>query len=270
MLATQTTHRQTQWLGNRFGLRVRAVSRQVRQLNVQRGTHASAQVRRARCHHTVVLRHGELKPLDAIDNVECALQTVKYLVQDGALLHAHDTQVILFADPNDEAPVLGNVHTATVRPVLGDASCQQVRVRRHVFECDVRVHQRLILRLIDEVRVARSEGAVLAAILRHGNQVLECLQHEVLHVAAVLLSHRTRQRESFEVAADADTHRQLWQAECGNVQDTALWQALHTLERPVVDMLCILGDLVVFRKGLAEEWLEAVVVSRLARVAAHA
>ena len=270
MLTAQTTHRQTQRLRNRLGLGISAVSSQVGQLDVQRRAHASAKVRRARCHDTVVVGHSKLKTLDAVHNVESALQAVKHLVQDGALLHAHNAQVVLLADPDDEALVLGDVHTTAVRPVLRDARRKQVAVRRHVLECDVRVHQSLVLRLVDEVRVARSEGAVLATVLGHGNQVLERLQHEVLHVAAVLLRHRSRQRERLEVAADTHAHRQLRQTECRDVQNAALRQALHTLERPVVDVLGILADLVVLRQCLAEERLEAVVVSRLAGIASHA
>ena len=82
--------------------------------------------------------------------------------------------------------------------------------------------------------------------------------------------HRTGQWERLEVPADAHPHRQLRQAERSDVEHTTLWQALDTLQRPVVDVLGVLGDFVVLGQRLGEEGLELVVVRRLAGVAAHA
>jgi hypothetical protein len=146
------------------------------------------------------------------------------------------------------------------------------------------------------VGVAGGQGVVAAAILGHGDELLEGLAHLLLHVDAVVLQrvsmrranvrnlgHGTGEREVREVAAHADTHGEGGQAQRGQIEVAALGEALNALQAPVVDVLAVGGDLVVVGKhlidvsmpytpgtNLAEEGLEAIVIAGLHGIAAHA
>ena len=94
---------------------------------------------------------------------------------------------------------------------------------------------------------------------------LECFHRNFLHVAAVLLRHRTRKREGLQVPADANPHRELWEPERSDIEHAACRQPLYAFKGPVVDVFRVLRDLVVFGQHLREERLETVVVLRLVR-----
>jgi hypothetical protein len=95
----------------------------------------------------------------------------------------------------------------------------------------------------DVALVARGEGHVAATVGRVLDQVLERGQHDVLHVAAVLLAHATREREGLEVAAGAHTHRGLTKAKLGQVELAVSGEASNALEGPVVGVLGARRDL---------------------------
>eukprot|EP00052_Salpingoeca_macrocollata_P023848 m.211179 g.211179 ORF g.211179 m.211179 type:complete len:430 (+) comp22124_c0_seq11:782-2071(+) len=269
VLAAQAAHRQPQRLAHLLGLGVAAALGQVGQLDVHAGPHARAQVGRAARHAAVVARRRKLQPR-ALHHLQRRVQPVKHLVQQRALLHAHDAQVILLAHPDDEPAILRHVAAAPKRPVRCNAGRGQVRVGRHVLEHDVVLHQLLVLLVADLVRVALCQRVVAAAVLRHGLELVKRLAHALLQVDAVLLGHGPGQRELGQVAAHAHAHGQRRQPQLGQVQLPVRRQPRHALQAPVVDVLGVLADLVVARQHLAEERLEAVVVGRLHGVAAHA
>mmetsp|Transcript_7406 Transcript_7406/g.11754 ORF Transcript_7406/g.11754 Transcript_7406/m.11754 type:complete len:458 (+) Transcript_7406:322-1695(+) len=270
VLAAQPAHAQAQRLGHRLGLRVRAVGRQLGQRNVHAGAHACADVRRAAGDHPHLVALGAAALDELLHHVHGRLQPVKDGVQQGALLHAHDAQVVLLADPDDEPLVLAHVAAAAVGPVRGDARRGQVRVRGHVLEHDVVLDQLVVGRLVDEVRVVRGDAHVAAAELGLGLERGEDGAHGQLQLAALLAGHRGRQREAVQVAPCAHAHGERRQAQLGQVQHARGGQALHALQRPVVHVAGRAQvNLVVLLQRRFEEGLQLVVVVRLVRVAAH-
>lgn len=112
VLAAHATDRQAKRLADGLGLLVAAAHGELWNLHQDRGSHACAEVGWARGDHTVVVRLGKGEPFHAVDDVEGSLEPVKDVVQDGALLHRHDSQVVFFANPDDEALVSRDLYLA--------------------------------------------------------------------------------------------------------------------------------------------------------------
>ena len=86
-----------------------------------------------------------------LDIMASVLEPVEDAVEDRALRHAHDAEVVLLADPDDEAAVARHVAAAPHRPVGRDPGGGEVRVVGHVLEHLVPLHQRLVLVVRDLV-----------------------------------------------------------------------------------------------------------------------
>ena len=159
------------------------------------------------------------------------LELVEDLVEEEALLHDHDAELVLLAEPDDLLFIFRLPAAAAVGPVVGDARRREVRVRRHVLEHDVRRHELVVLLLVDLVRVLDALAEVgrvgvdrAAELLLQG---VEGAGHGHLELDAVLLGHGAREREGRQVPADADAHGQLLgEAELLEVEDAALADAL--------------------------------------------
>eukprot|EP00047_Mylnosiga_fluctuans_P002393 m.224306 g.224306 ORF g.224306 m.224306 type:complete len:412 (-) comp11077_c0_seq1:31-1266(-) len=270
VLTAQAAHAQAIRLADGLGLGIRATLGEVGQGDVDRSAHARAEIGGARGDDTIVRRHGEGEAGDLLDDAQGGVQAIEDLIEDRALLHAHDAQVVLLADPDDEGLVARHIAAAAKRPVGGDAGGGQVVVSRHVLEHDVLLDERVVLLVVDEVRMTGGQRVVAAAVLGQGDQLLEGLAHLLLHVDAIILGHGAGQREVRQVAADTHAHGQRGQTERAEVQLTALREAGNALEAPVVDVLLVGGDLVVVGQHQAEEGLVEVVVLGLHGIATHA
>mmetsp|Transcript_11141 Transcript_11141/g.33310 ORF Transcript_11141/g.33310 Transcript_11141/m.33310 type:complete len:278 (-) Transcript_11141:22-855(-) len=209
------------------------------------------------------------------------MQPVKDRVEHEALGHAHDAQLVLLAEPDDEAAVGRLVAAPPARPVRRDAGRGEVWVGGHVFEHHVRGHKFLVLVRRDEVRVLRIACHLLPHIVgRHavhvaavswvGLEHVEGLEHRLLKVDAVRLCHQARQREGGQVAPDAHAHREfLAQPELLQVELTVSREALDAFERPV-RLVDLAAAVVVALADAVKEGREVVVVGRVDGVAAEA
>ena len=237
---------------------------------MDRRTHAGANVRGARGDYTKLIVVGTAPIDEGFDNVDGCLEAVKDLVENAALLHAHDAEMILFSDPDDETLVLANVAASTVRPVLGDASGEEVLVCGHVLEHDVIFYELVVFVAGDLVGVTWSDGHVATSELRLADQCVKDLTHCSFHGDTVVFGHGSWKRKLFEVSAGSHAHGQRRKTKLGQVENAVGRKTSDATERPVIGVLG-LGeiDLVVLLESTAEEGLEDVVVIRLTRVAAH-
>jgi len=62
------------------------------------------------------------------NNLDRIFKTLEHFIDLGAFLHTHDSQVIFFTVPDEEALVLGDIDTATVGPVTSNTRSHEVRV----------------------------------------------------------------------------------------------------------------------------------------------
>ena len=197
------------------------------------------------------------------------------LVDEVALLHHHDAQLVLLPDPDDLLLVVAHPAAAPVRPVGGDASRLEVGVGVHVLEHDVLVDELLVLCVVDLVGVRtrlakvgsdRVDGAPVAL---HRDELCEGGEHRLLKLDALVLVHRAGQVEGGEIAADAHPHRdRLSHAQLLQIEHTALTHArripvVHVHESALGVVLVVVAD------HLAEEGLELRVVLRFRGIAAH-
>eukprot|EP00976_Prorocentrum_cordatum_P066548 1178354-Prorocentrum_minimum.AAC.2 len=217
VLTPRAAHGESEGLAHRLGLGLGAVRGQVGKLQVKGGAHAGAKVGRAAGHVSVVSGVSENAGV-LLNHIARALQAVEDVVQHGTLLHAHDAKVVLLAHPHDEAAVLGDIAPTAVGPVGADAGGLQVGIGGHVLEHKVLLNQLVVLGVRDGLGDAGCKGVVAASVGRVRHQVLECLKHLLLELNAVLLAHRTGQREVLQVAANAHAHGGVSKAELGQVQ----------------------------------------------------
>jgi hypothetical protein len=128
---------------------------------MDRGAHARAAVGWARRDDAKFGVRGESAFHTLLDDVEGLCQAVPQVVELGALLHAHDAQVVFLAYPDDEALVSRVVATATIGPLAGNASGEQVLIVGHVLEHDMILYQLLVGSVVDEPLGAGGERVVL-------------------------------------------------------------------------------------------------------------
>ena len=156
---------------------------------MHRRAHAGADVGGARGDHTELGGIGAATVNELLYHIDGGLEAVKDLIEHGALLHAHDTEMVLLAYPDDELLIFADVTAPAVGPVGSDASATQVRVGGHILEHNVLVDELLVLCLIDEALVTRSDGHVFASKLLLGDQLIKHLAHGFLHGDTVVLGH---------------------------------------------------------------------------------
>ena len=270
VFATGASHGETHGLANLDGLGLSAILAEVGQLDVNGGAHTSAHVSGAGGDHTVFVRLGAATIDLLLDNIDSSLEAVEDLVEHGAGLHAHDAEMILLTEPDDESFVLRVVASATVGPVLGNTSSQKVLVGGHVLEHDVLLDERVVLLFVDEVGVVGGDRDVLATVILVSDQHIEHLLHLLLHFDAFILGHGAGEWELLQVAAGTDAHRNLLKAECGHVELAVLGEAIGTFEVPVSFVrIDAKVNLVVLAESLLEERLEIFVVVGVHGVAAH-
>eukprot|EP00964_Phaeocystis_antarctica_P019608 scaffold10820_cov54-Phaeocystis_antarctica.AAC.2 len=262
VLTARAAHRQAERARDLLGLGVGAVAREVGDLNVHRGAHARAEVGGARGDVAVLLVLGKLANLEGLDEVEHRLELAEDLVDEGALLHDHDAQVVLLSDPDDLLLVVAHPAATAVRPVGGDAGRLEVQVGVHVLEHDVLLDELLVLGIVDKVGVGAIRAEVgrdrvdLAPVAFRRDELIEGGEHGLLELDALFLAHRAGQVEGGEVAADAHAHRDgLGHAELGEVEHAPL---AHARGVPIIDVLEGARGvfLVVVADDLAEEGLE--------------
>lgn len=270
VLTTETTNGETEWLGHFLGLLVSAVLGEVGEGNVHGSTHAGTNVGWAGGDDTVVWGHGAAAIDVILDDLDGLLESVEDLVEHGALLHAHDAEMVLLTNPDDELSVLGHVAATTVWPVTGNTSGDEVGVSGHILEHDVVLNVLVVLGGVDEALVTWGDGNVVTTEGLISDEGIEDLLHVLLHVDTIILGHGTWEWVLVEVTASTDSHGEGWEAKVLKVELTRLWETLNTSEGPVVDVLLdVQVNSVVLGESLLEEWGELVVVLWLHGIAAH-
>jgi len=271
VLTTETSHGETEGLGNGLALGVSAVLGEVGEGDVEGSSHAGTDVGGAGGDDTVVGGDSAATVDVVLNDLDGLFESVEDFVNDGALLHAHDTEMVLLTVPDDEALVLRDVAATTMGPVTGNTSGDEVRVDGHILEHDVFFNVLVVLLLCDKVLVAGGDGNVSSTVVLISDEDIVNLTHIKFHVDAVFLGHSTGEGVLAQVTAGTDSHGELGETKLGHVEDTGLGETGNTSKGPVVDVL-LDGEvnLVVLSEGLLEEAGELVVIVGVHGVAAHA
>jgi len=170
-----------------------------RQVNVNRGPHASSQVGGARVQVAKTGVQQELLSRLSLDRVTNSLdafgQTVKDATDVTTLLHGNDTELILLVDPGEEG--LGGIveDASALRPVTLHASSDQVFVTRDKEEV-------VINQLLSVFLGHAQKRVVFAGQLTR--QLAKCTLHEGLNCQSLLLGDSRRQTESINTASNTD------------------------------------------------------------------
>jgi len=169
------------------------------QVNVDGGTHASAQVGGARVNVTELGGEQEVLARFSLDGVTDSLDASGETLEDSlditSLLHGDNTELILLVDPDQEGLVGVVEDTTALGPVTLHTSNLQVGVTRHEEEV-------VIDKLLADLLVHASEGVVGTSQV-----TLKPLQgggDELLNTNTLLLGDSGGKAESLDGAADTD------------------------------------------------------------------
>ena len=102
MLTTETTDREAEGSSDILSLLVSAVSSEVGQGDVEGSSHAGTNVGGAGGNDTVVGGDSAATVDVVLDGLDGLLESVEDFVEHVALLHAHDAEMVLLTNPDDE------------------------------------------------------------------------------------------------------------------------------------------------------------------------
>jgi len=271
MFATETSNTQTEGFADFLSFGVSAVLGEVGQLDVDRGSHTGTHIGGARGDNTEIGRFGAATGDQFFDNIDGSLESVKDVVDADGFFHGHDSQVVFFADPDDETFVSRDVAASAVGPVTGDTGSDQIAVVSHVFEHDVGFDQFLVSFIGDVVGVTGGQRDIFATKVGVGNQFVEDGFHGQFHVLSVFAGHGAGQRKFVQVSGSPDSHGQSTQTESGDIKFTVSGQTFDAFQVPVVDVFSFgQVDFVVFFQSGFEKVVELVVVGGVHGITTHA
>jgi len=130
-----------------------------RQVNMDRCSHTSTQVSRARVNVTILFVQTEVFARlflnRFLDSLDTSSKSLKYSLNITSLLHGNDTELIFFINPDEEC--LGSIveDTTAFRPVPLHTSNLKVSVSRHEEEV-------VINKLLTDLFIHASKGVVLS------------------------------------------------------------------------------------------------------------
>merc|ERR1719168_175336 len=174
-------------------------------VNVDGGTHASAQVGGARV--DVSKLGGDLEVLarfglDGVsDSLDTPGETFKDTLDITALLHGNDTELILLVDPDKESFVLVVEDTTAFGPVTLHTSDLQVGVTRDEEEV-------IIDELLTDALFHTGQRVVVTSQI--SIQLGESILHESLNIDTLLLGDSGGKTKSLDGAADTDSAGVNW------------------------------------------------------------
>jgi len=181
---------------------VNAVLGPAGQVNVDGGTHASAQVGGARVNVTELGGEQEVLARFSLDGVTDGLdapgETLEDTLDVTSLLHGNDTELILLVDPDQESLVSVVEDTTALGPVTLHTGYLQVGVTRHEEEM-------VIDELLAGGLVHAGEGVVVASEV--AGQFGEGVLHEGLNVDTLLLGDSGGKTKALDGASNADPAR---------------------------------------------------------------
>jgi len=169
------------------------------QVNVDGGTHASAQVGGAGVDVAELGREQEVLARLSLDGVTDSLDTPGKTFKDtldvSTLLHGNDTELILLVDPDQEGLVSVVEDATALGPVALHTSDLQVGVTGHEEEM-------VIDELLADLLVHAGQGVVGTSQVTR--QFGEGVLHESLNIDTLLLGDAGGKTESLDGATDAD------------------------------------------------------------------
>ena len=169
------------------------------QVNVDGGTHASAQVGGARVDVTELGGEQEVLARFSLDGVTDGLdapgETLEDTLDVTSLLHGNDTELILLVDPDQESLVSVVEDTTALGPVTLHTGYLQVGVTRHEEEM-------VIDELLADLLIHTGQGVVgTGQVTFHFG---ECVLHQSLNIDTLLLGDTGGKTESLDAAANTD------------------------------------------------------------------
>jgi len=202
------------------------------QINVDRGSHASAQVGGAGVDVSVLLGAGVILAslsLDGIsDSLDAAGKTSEDTLDISSLLHGDDAGLVLLVDPHEEGLGVIVEDSTALGPVTLHTSNGQVSVSADEEEV-------VINELLSDSLIHTSEWVVLASKI--SIESLKGRGHHLLDVNSLLLGDSGGETESINITSNTDT---------GGVDgDSGLDVANNLLGVHVRGVLGISGDAVV-------------------------
>jgi len=172
------------------------------QVNVDGGTHASAQVGGARVNVTELGGEQEVLARFSLDGVTDSLDASGETLEDSlditSLLHGDNTELILLVDPDQEGLVGVVEDTTALGPVTLHTSDLQVGVTRHEEEV-------VVDELLADGLIHTSQGVVVTSQISF--QLGESVLHEGLNINTLLLGDSGGKTESLDGTADTDPSR---------------------------------------------------------------
>merc|ERR1712045_577729 len=200
-LSTSTTGLQMKLLAS--GLQfVHTVLSPSRQVNMDRGPHASSQVGGARVNVSIFSIQTEVFSrllLDGVtDSLDTSGQSLKDSLDISSLLHGDNSELILFVDPDQEG--LGSIveDTSALWPVSLHTSNSQISVSRHEEEV-------IIDKLLSDSLIHSSQRIVLSS--KVSSEGSSGTLHQFLHTKTLLLGNSRRQTKSVNGATNTNSGR---------------------------------------------------------------
>ena len=202
-LATRLSPRATRLEGQLLATLLQcrqAFLRPARKVDVDRGTHASAQVGGARVQVAIPGVKQELLPGLSPDRIAHSLDATSQPVKDSldiaSLLHGDDAELVLLIDPDKEGLSIVVIDAPAFRPVTLHASSNQVLVPRH--EQEVVIYQLLASSLFHSKKwIVLSRKVSL--------QFAKSTLHQSFDLQALILGDARGQPETVNAAPHADT-----------------------------------------------------------------
>ncbi len=181
---------------------IQALLGPAREINVDRGAHASAQVGGAGVEVAILLVEEELLARLSLDRISDSLDATGKTIEDSlditALLHGDDAKLVLLIDPDKEGLLIIVVDAPALGPLTLHPGGDQVLVARH--EEEVVINQLLAGGLLHALK-----GEVLAREVTL--QLPKGALHESLHLLALLLGDARGESKSINAAPDTDAGR---------------------------------------------------------------
>jgi len=172
------------------------------QVNVDGGTHASAQVGGARVNVTELGGEQEVLARFSLDGVTDSLDASGEPFEDSlditSLLHGNDTELILLIDPDQEGLVGIVENTTAFGPITLHTSDLQVGVTRHEQEM-------VINELLADLLVHSSQSIVVASEVTR--QLGEGVLHQSLNIDTLLFGDAGGETKALDGTSNTDSAR---------------------------------------------------------------
>jgi len=174
-------------------------------INVDRCSHASAQVGWARVNIAKLGGQNEVLATLSLDRVSNSLNAIGQSLEDTlditTLLHGDDTGLILLIDPDEESLGIIVENATALRPVTLHTGNLQVWVTRHEEEV-------IINELLTDLLIHTSQWVVVTS--EFTSQLAQSRAHELLNTDTLFLGDARGQAKSLDGATDTDSDRVDW------------------------------------------------------------